>query len=88
MPFLLAMCQRSGETWRVTTLSCVKDFEAACNKSCKLSMRVHETRGFGAEVATQGENGFFWLHRCCFLEGIDGITGAKIHRKQMIRQIL
>lgn len=51
-------------------------------------MRVHETWGFGAEVVTQGENGFFWLHRCCFLEGIDRITGAKIHRKQMIRQIL
>lgn len=53
--FLLAVCQRSGETCCITTLSCVKDFEEACNKSCKLSIRVHETRGFGAEVVTQGK---------------------------------
>lgn len=32
-------------------------------------MRVHETRGFRAEVVTQGENGAFLLHGCCFIEG-------------------
>lgn len=59
---LLAVCQRSGETCHVTKLSSVK---AVCNKSCKQSLRVHETRGFGAEVETPGENG-----SSCYIEGI------------------
>lgn len=76
--FLSAVCQGSGKTCLLTTRSCVEDFEAACNKSCKLNMKVHENRGIGTEVVTWGENGSFWKHRCCFFERTGRNTRVKI----------